>query len=557
MKKIILLILFLNALCAKSQSYQWTKSFANASPTSYSYTRGIKTDSQGNTYSFGSNQGTADLDPSPTVFNIAAGYYLLKLDHDGNFVWAKEVGDINIVSLNIDNNGDLLLTGVFNGVADFDFGVNEFLLNAGNPSGNIFVLKLNSNGDFIWAKNYGGIGIDGGTTILYDSNNNVIVSGIFGYTVDFSSGLGTQIFNANQGGGFCLKLSPNGDLIWVKQITGYKIYVENSAIDSNDNIYLCGSFGESINYVVNGIPTSIPNYDGSSYYNDGFIQKINSQGDTTWAYTIRGNNSDVVNCLSVDTNNNLIAYGHQGLSTIDYNPSSQVNTIPANSYHFVLKFDANQNFSWVKGIGGNANRCFDLKVDNNNNSISVLGSFSGQVSFDPGSGLGIPNVSGSGYDNIFILNLDSNGNYNWGTYQVINASNFIAKMDINNSNLYVTSSFRNISDFNPLSTHDYITSSGQSDNYISKFNIGNLTTSSFNKSKVYLFNNPVENILQLSFDSEGTKEIQVYNSLGIMLETKSISSDFIAINTANYPSGVYFVKCKIDTEEQTIKVVKK
>jgi len=264
MKKIILLILFLNALCAKSQSYQWTKSFANASPTSYSYIRGIKTDSQGNTYSFGSNQGTADLDPSPnSVFNIAAGYYLLKLDHDGNFVWAKEVGGINIVSLNIDNNGDVLLTGVFSGVADFDFGVNEYQLNAGDPLGNIFVLKLNSNGDFIWAKNYGGINLDGGTSILHDNNNNVIVSGIYQTTVDFSSGLGTQILNTNQGGGFCLKLSPNGDLIWVKPITGYNI---NSAIDSNDNIYLCGNYRESFNYVINGITTIISNYDGSGYY---------------------------------------------------------------------------------------------------------------------------------------------------------------------------------------------------------------------------------------------------------------------------------------------------
>ncbi|MGC4040119.1 MAG: hypothetical protein QM710_04835 [Flavobacterium sp.] len=183
------LIFFFHSLDSSGQ-YQWTKTFSNEL---YSYPRGVKIDPVGNTYSFGTVQGTVDLDPSSATYNITGTTYILKLDSAGNFVWAKELSSsVGIRSFDIDSNGDLLLTGIFSGSQDFDFGPGQYTL-GGDMFGNIFVLKLNANADFIWAKSYGGSGADGGMSIKCDSSNNVIVSGLFGFSpINFNPGAGNE-----------------------------------------------------------------------------------------------------------------------------------------------------------------------------------------------------------------------------------------------------------------------------------------------------------------------------------------------------------------------------
>jgi alpha-tubulin suppressor-like RCC1 family protein len=85
-----------------------------------------------------------------------------------------------------------------------------------------------------------------------------------------------------------------------------------------------------------------------------------------------------------------------------------------------------------------------------------------------------------------------------------------------------------------------------------------LNTPNFEKSKVQLLSNPVENIMQLSFNIDGQKTIEIYNSLGALLASKTISSDFVSFDVSGYASGVYFVKCAMaDNVGQTVKVVKK
>jgi len=83
-----------------------------------------------------------------------------------------------------------------------------------------------------------------------------------------------------------------------------------------------------------------------------------------------------------------------------------------------------------------------------------------------------------------------------------------------------------------------------------------LGTTSFTKNAMRLLTNPVTSLMQLAFDRDGTKQISVYNSLGMLLATQTSTSDFTTIDVSGYASGVYFVSCVIDSAVQTIKVVK-
>jgi hypothetical protein len=113
----------------------------------------------------------------------------------GDFVWAKRMGGTNRdigYSITTDASGGVYTTGVFEGTVDFDPGEGTFNLTSVGST-DIFVSKLDSNGNFIWAKRLGGTGLDAGNDIALDTSGNIYTTGFFHGTADFDPGAG--IFN--------------------------------------------------------------------------------------------------------------------------------------------------------------------------------------------------------------------------------------------------------------------------------------------------------------------------------------------------------------------------
>jgi hypothetical protein len=90
----------------------------------------------------------------------------------------------------VDANGSVYTTGDFADTVDFDPGVGTANLTSAGGS-DIFISKLDSNGDFAWAKRIGGTGADVGRRIAVDTALNVYTTGTFEGTVDFDPGIGT------------------------------------------------------------------------------------------------------------------------------------------------------------------------------------------------------------------------------------------------------------------------------------------------------------------------------------------------------------------------------
>jgi len=100
-------------------------------------------------------------------FNTGAGIYnldsstgntfILKLDKDGNFIWARNIGGgyNTRPSIALDNQENIIISGDFRGTWDFDPGANTFNLTSTGKH-DIFITKLDFDGNFIWAKNIGG-----------------------------------------------------------------------------------------------------------------------------------------------------------------------------------------------------------------------------------------------------------------------------------------------------------------------------------------------------------------------------------------------------------------
>ena len=172
----------------------WAKRFGS---TGYDEGWSVAVDGLGNVYTIGSFWGTVDFDPGVNTVNLvsagAADVFVSKLNASGNLVWAKRFGStLNDVgnSVAVDGSGNVYTTGYFQGTVDFDPGVNTVnLVVVGQRD--VFVSKLDASGNLVWAKSFGGTGIDGGESVAVDGSGNVHTTGEFYGTVDFDPSSGT------------------------------------------------------------------------------------------------------------------------------------------------------------------------------------------------------------------------------------------------------------------------------------------------------------------------------------------------------------------------------
>lgn len=110
-----------------------------------------------------------------------------------DLVWARGLGGGDIDgswSITVDAAGNVYTTGNFSGTADFDPGPDTFTLTS-NGVDDIFISKLDRNGDFVWAKGMGGNESENAVGIAVDSSDNVYTTGVFYNSVDFDPGAGT------------------------------------------------------------------------------------------------------------------------------------------------------------------------------------------------------------------------------------------------------------------------------------------------------------------------------------------------------------------------------
>lgn len=418
----------------------------------------ITTDAQGNVYTTGYFEGTADFDPSTETLELtSAGFYdifIQKLDPDGQLIWVKQIGNTGkdeAYSITIDPLGNVYTTGVFAGIVDFDPGTDTHYLTGADNLFDIFVLKLDGDGNFIWAKQFGDTGLDQGNSIAIDPNGDVLVAGIFSGTVDFDPGDDTAYLTeiGTVYDMFILKLDADGNFIWVKQIGGIKGQLPTAIdTDQNGNIYTTGYFNDSADFNPGSEIVNLTSF-GST---DIFVLKLDTDGNFIWVKQMGGANIDHGNSLTIDLNGDIYSTGYFR-GTSDFDPSADVlnfTSASADSYDFYIhKLDTNGNLLWVKHLGGTSGEWANSITTDANGNVYTLGNFGGTMDFDPGEET-YELTSGS-FDT-FILKLSGNGDFIWvtqniGNYGVDSKGNSIT-VDAN-ENVYSTGYFVQIVDFDP------------------------------------------------------------------------------------------------------------
>ncbi|MCH8904439.1 MAG: SBBP repeat-containing protein, partial [Bacteroidetes bacterium] len=222
----ILITLLSTTIRAQSVKLEWVKSMGG---TDNEAGLSITTDSSGNVYVTGYYKGTVDFDPGAATFNLTSNggwdIFIQKLDASGNFIWAKSMGGTYFYdagfSITTDAVGNIYVTGIYQDTVVFDPGAATFNLASRNGSWDVFILKMDSSGNFIWAKSMGGTGYDYGRSISIDDMGNVLITGHYQDTADFDPGVST--FNLTSNGFddvFIQKLDAAGNFLWAKSMGG-------------------------------------------------------------------------------------------------------------------------------------------------------------------------------------------------------------------------------------------------------------------------------------------------------------------------------------------------
>lgn len=459
----------LNTLFVSGQDFDWAVKMGGKGGV-YGSTS-IITDNANNVYSLGTFNGTVDFDLGLNVFEVTSNglqdAYILKSDSDGNFTWVKNFGGEGFVETKkivMDETNNLYIIGSYKGTIDFNPGSAVYNLTS-NGSFDIFVLKLDQNGNFLWANTMGGTEYDKGASIAIDSSGNVYTTGSFQETVDFDTGSGVDNhISLGDSDIFIHKTDTNGNYLWTKSFGG----VENDysfciTTDIFGSILTTGSFQDSVDF-DSGTGVTILTSNGDS---DVYIQKIDSNGNFIWAKSFGGMYLDEGISLTSDSNGNIYTLGRFD-STVDFDPGAGVFEITsdASNFSFTHKLDSNGEFIWVKTFGNWIN---DIKIDASDN-IYTIGAFQDTVDFDPGSG--VYELTSNGYSDIFIQKLDSNGNFIWTKGMGSFYSDSASSLSINSvGEIYISGYFKGEVDFDPSAGTAELISKGSRDVFILKLSM--------------------------------------------------------------------------------------
>lgn len=476
------------------------------------------------------------------TFSILASGGTLNAQITPTLNWAKTIGSIDTedaFEITLDDNGDVIISGRYQGMTDFDLGPGVTSLTSATQCA--YIAKYTSAGEFVWVVDFPSSFASYLAELKVDSANNIYACGSFYSDVDLQFGPGTNIITTPNYEALMVKLNPAGSLEYAYHtpvVTGsasfnqlevnstgevflvsyqygnvdydpgagsmlidntsvgtnyYFVKLANTgtvswvrdmspeiydmAVDSNDNLWLEGPFNNSSIDIAPGSPVTTLTGNGA----DNFVVKLDGNGDYQDHFVIENDDYLYTYNLVVDqsTQDILISGSYAGEANFEPATTNFILNATVTEELFVARYSKEGDCKWVKRIESNVSSYSildnDLKTDLNG-AIYIVGNMSGIYDADPG--VGVSNINSSNADS-YVIKWDSLGNYKW-SYEIIEGGelNNVALTPDGNY-LYLTGSFEFTSNVHPNGTAEII-SAGNMDAFIVKWNNCDLDMTIFN-----------------------------------------------------------------------------
>jgi len=273
--------------------------------------------------------------------------YVVKLDANGNLQWTKTIGGPE------GEAGFSLIQ-----TSDGGYAIAGYTQSFGAGQLDVYVVKLDANGNLQWTKTIGGPGYEEGRSLIQTSDGGYAIAG---YTKSFGAGAKDV---------YVVKLDANGNLQWTKTIGGPKDDRGLSLIQTSDGGYAIA--GETSSFGAGEL--------------DVYVVKLDANGNLQWTKTIGGE--------SWDWGYSLIQTSDGGYAIAGYTDSFGAGSGDV----YVVKLDANGNLQWTKTIGGPEGEAGFSLIQTSDGGYAIAGY---TKSFGP-----------EDWD-LYVVKLDANGNLQW------------------------------------------------------------------------------------------------------------------------------------------------
>jgi len=273
--------------------------------------------------------------------------YILKLDSHGNLVWEKTFGGTErdyALSIQQTSDGGYIVAGMTE-----SFGAGYY---------DVYVLKLDANGNKVWEKVYGGSNNEEARSIRQTSDGGYIVAGY------------TKSFGAGESDVYILKLDPSGNKVWDATFGEGSWEGAYSVQETNDGGYIVAGWTQSFGVAMV----------------DVYVLKLSSGGELQWYRTFGGDRREVAFSICQSSDGGYVFAGYTesfGARMMDV---------------YIVKLDENGNKVWEKVYGGS----------NNEEAWSIRQTSDGGYIV-----AGYTESFGAGGKDVYVLKLDANGNKVW------------------------------------------------------------------------------------------------------------------------------------------------
>jgi hypothetical protein len=483
---------------------------------------------------------------------------------------------------------EIFIAGTFGD--DFNIGNKNLFINGLED---IFISKINTNNETVWAKSLGSNDRDKITGFRLFEDSLIYFSGVFWDNITFDaislSATGNALFVA--------QLDSSGNSKWVNAIYGNSSKTINEGVtDNNGNYYITGSFSANL-YFPNDTLTA-------QGLEDAFVAKYDKNGLFLWAKSIGYQRYTEATGLTVNNIGAVYIAGQFNGRVIFGNDTLWASALDFDL--FFAKYDANGNLIFGKRFGGiydNTNPKLALGIFG---KVAMAGTFVGLLNFDQTS------IQTSGLDSdIFLavfddlgsllsvgkygdtnpetlqglaVNIDDyylSGYFNTSTTfgntslttSVGNLQNFVIRMTEFQSQTpnvvsYPTSQFSSsilvTPHFNSFLNREILiagifegtinlptttpspVSNGFTDIFLMNILMPLVNTNSIEKQLNFkIFPNPTTDLLTIDFQDFNINQsvkIHIINSIGQIQKTVFINENLSQIDVSNLPKGIYFLK---------------
>lgn len=477
-----------------------------------------------------------EVDFGDTTFAIA-GTSIAKFDRDGNLAWARYLGDVSPVDITADPNGNILLTGSFNGTLILDTTVIATM-----GTNDCFVVKLDPSGNLMWGKLGVGSIVVFPRQIKTDKNGNVIVYGDFrGQAVFDSKTLTAPSLGFNM---FIVKYDAFGNPLWAESMgSPSSNYAGLLKLTDANDIIVSGIFYDSLKI---GSQTVYKTKGNSA----SFIAMFSAFGSGQWVQSVSSESFLYIPWCKENTNGELYFAG--SFSTLAYFGNDTLGSgHPSSRYFFVSKLDQAHNPVWTKVFkGGTYVACLGGESLPNGDFLFGL-TYRDTLFFDKDT-----MISGDGFDRPSVAKLTGTGDLIW--FAQMEPTSFVYGYFATNSQgeAYIGTTFSDT-----MMVGNYVFTSGSNNiqnAVIAKVGDKSVGFSSklTNNDGFNVYPNPSNGLFRIELDNESEVLIWVYDIMG-KLVYRDMQYDRVnsTIDLREQGSGIYVIRVGGEQKNRTGRII--